>query len=564
MLENLHIKNVALIEESEIQFGKGLNILSGETGAGKSMVIDSINFVLGERTSRDFLRKGTQSAQVEALFMMKEKEFCSLLVENGIIPEEDGAVLITRTIYASGKSVCRVNGTIVTTGMLKQLSESLIDIHGQHEHQSLLNPAKHGSILDRFCGEKAVQIKEILAQQYKNYKELQKSIEELSADERQRAHKIDLLQFQIEEIENAGLKSKEEEALTERKKVLVNVEKIQRFVRSSLEALYHGRQEQPSASDLMAEAVTSVRELSFIDESVNPVWETLESVSVQLEDVIRELQKYAGAMEDDPEELNEIEERLQQIYHLKRKYGNTIDEILCYCEKIKKELEFISSSEEILQKLMEKKESLQKELEHLCQGLSGIRKEKAVEIQKEIENQLWDLEMKNARFEISIKQKQDFSADGWDMVEFMIAPNRGEEIKPLAKIASGGEMSRVMLAMKTVLAKADTIETFIFDEIDTGVSGRTAQKVAEKMSGISGQHQIICITHLPQIAAMADCHYLIEKSADESKTTTRVYDLDRKASVNEIARLMGGAKITQTTWQAAEELKEMADQIKCK
>lgn len=562
MLETLHIKNVALIEESEIRFDKGFNILSGETGAGKSMVIDSIHFVLGERTSKDFLRKGEQDAQVEALFVTKEKEFQNLLLENGILPEEDGSVLISRTIHASGRSVCRVNGSIVTAGMLKKFSENLIDIHGQHEHQSLLNSSKHSALLDKFCGENIVNLKMELSQLCTEYKKIQASIKELNVDERQRTQRMDILQFQIDEIIDADLKESEEEELLKRKKALANCEKRQQITSNALQLLYNGNERQASVVDLICDSIHDLQELANIDETTIPFRDTLNSIYAQLDDIVREIQKYSGTIESNPEELEFLEERLQLIYHLKRKYGNEVQEILQYLEKIKEELNLLSDSEEIICKLSKKKESIKKEIEKLCIQISAIRKEKAKEIQKEIEKQLWDLEMKNAHFEILVEQKEEFNANGWDRVEFLISPNMGEELKPLAKIASGGEMSRIMLAMKTVFSKADNVETFIFDEIDTGVSGRTAQKVAEKMLSISKNHQILCITHLPQIAAMADRHYFIQKMVYNDRTATKVYELQQKDSIHELARLIGGAKITPATYKAAQEIKELANQIK--
>lgn len=564
MLETLHIKNVALIEESEIHFDKGFNILSGETGAGKSMVIDSIHFVLGERTSKDFLRKGQQSAQVEALFQVKEKEFEQLLLQNGILPEEDNSVLISRTIHINGRSVCRVNGTIVTAGMLKKFSESLIDIHGQHEHQSLLNPLKHILLLDKFCTETIINLKMQLSQLCIEYKNIQTSIKQLNMDEQHQTQRMDILQFQIDEIINANLKELEEEELIKRKKTLSSCEKRQQLTSSSLQMLYDGTERQSSAIDLLSDSIHNLEELIHVDESTTVFCETLNSIYAQLEDMIRQMQKYLGTIEANPEELEFLEERLQLIYHLKRKYGNDVKEIFRYLENIKNELELLSDSEEIIHKLLQKKEAIKKEIQKLCIQISSIRKEKAKEIQTKIEQQLWDLEMKNARFKIAVERKEEFNSNGWDKVEFLISPNMGEELKPLAKIASGGEMSRIMLAMKTVFSKADSVETFIFDEIDAGVSGRTAQKVAEKMLSISKNHQILCITHLPQIAAMADRHYFIQKMTYNDRTTTKIYELQKEDSINELARLIGGVKITKATYKAAQEIKELANQIKIK
>lgn len=559
MLEQLHIKNVALIEESEISFGGGLNILSGETGAGKSMVIDSINFALGERAGRDFIRRGTEQAVVEAFFVSSDASVQNLLKEQGINQEEDNSILIKRVMNGNGKIQNKVNGSIVTVGMLKQLSEALIDIHGQHEHQSLLNPAKHIRLLDKFCGVELEALKAKLEVIYKKYRDIQRSIEKLSGNERERAHKMDLLQFQMEEISQAKLKKGEEAELYERKKILSNSEKVQKLSSHSLHLLNAG---EPAAMDQISEAMGYLADLQEIDGAAASIFETVEAAYAQLDDAVRELRRYYDNIESDPEEINQLENRLTVIYSLKKKYGNNIEEILEYYEEIKKEMEFISGSEEALQKLNAEKAVVKKELAILCSEMSKIRKKKALEIQALIAEELRELEMKNASFEIRVDRKNDLNAEGWDKVEFLISANLGEELKPLAKIASGGEMSRVMLALKTVLAGVDTIETFIFDEIDTGVSGRTAQKVAEKMALIGKNHQILCITHLPQIASMADKHFLIEKQAEDNKTTTHVYALESMEAVGEIARLIGGTEITQSTKKAAEEMKGLATEFK--
>ncbi len=562
MLEHLHIKNVALITESEIDFEKGLNILSGETGAGKSMVIDSLNFALGERTSSNFLRKGEKMALVEAVFTVKEEEILKKLEENGIPIEEDSTILLTRTMNQTGKTICRINGNVVTVGMMKECAEGLLDIHGQHQHQSLLNTAKHIQILDQFCGKKLEEAKEDFEVSYKAFQEIEKSLSKLLGDEQQRTRKIDLLQFQIEEIAQAKLQIGEEEELLETKRRLMNGEKIRNLTENSLCFLYHGTEMQSSSIDQLSRALQEVADLTKYDEKINHIYETLSSVYAQMDDVVRDLKHYSDTIVEESEELENVEERIQLIYHLKKKYGNNIEEILEFYQDATQEVDFLLNSEEIVQQLNEKKKKAEKELLQKAEKLSSIRIEKAQEIQKEIEQQLWDLEMKYGKFVISIEDKKEITQNGKDKVEFLISANAGEELKPLTKIASGGEMSRVMLALKTVLAKADKIEVFIFDEIDTGVSGRTAQKVAEKMAFIAKTHQIICITHLPQIAAMADHHLLIEKNMEEQKTITTVTALDKEKSVSEIARLIGGAKITETTWTAAKELKEQANALK--
>ena len=559
MLEHLHIKNVALITESEIDFEPGLNILSGETGAGKSMVIDSLNFALGERIGGNFVRKGEKSAVVEALFTVRDDTILKKLEQNGIKLEEDGTVLLTRTMNQSGKTICRINGSTVTVSMMRECAEGLMDIHGQHSHQSLLNTARHIQILDRFCGKKLEEEKQSFQTTYKKLKEIEKDLMQLMGDGKERVRKMDLLQFQMEEIGQAKLQIGEEEELLERRQILVNGEKIRNLTENSLLLLYHGTETESSAIDQLSRALEEVSDLAEYDNTIQNIYTTLSSVYAQMDDAVRDLKHYADTISQEPEELESVEERLQLIYGLKRKYGGSIEEILDFYQKAEKELDFLSNSEEIVQKLNKQKKNIEQELMKQAEILSNIRKEKAKQIQKNIEQQLWDLEMKHGRFAIAIEDKKEISLHGKDKVEFLISANAGEELKPLAKIASGGEMSRVMLALKTVLAEADSIEVFIFDEIDTGVSGRTAQKVAEKMALIGKSHQIICITHLPQIAAMADHHFLIEKTTQQEKTITTVKPLNEEESAHEIARLIGGAKMTQATWTAAKELKEQAD-----
>lgn len=559
MLEHLHIKNVALITESEIDFEPGLNILSGETGAGKSMVIDSLNFALGERIGGNFVRKGEKSAVVEALFTVRDDTILKKLEQNGIKLEEDGTVLLTRTMNQSGKTICRINGSTVTVSMMRECAEGLMDIHGQHSHQSLLNTARHIQILDRFCGKKLEEEKQSFQTTYKKLKEIEKDLMQLMGDGKERVRKMDLLQFQMEEIGQAKLQIGEEEELLERRQILVNGEKIRNLTENSLLLLYHGTETESSAIDQLSRALEEVSDLAEYDNTIQNIYTTLSSVYAQMDDAVRDLKHYADTISQEPEELESVEERLQLIYGLKRKYGGSIEEILDFYQKAEKELDFLSNSEEIVQKLNKQKKNIEQELMKQAEILSNIRKEKAKQIQKNIEQQLWDLEMKHGKFAIAIEDKKEISLHGKDKVEFLISANAGEELKPLAKIASGGEMSRVMLALKTVLAEADSIEVFIFDEIDTGVSGRTAQKVAEKMALIGKSHQIICITHLPQIAAMADHHFLIEKTTQQEKTITTVKPLNEEESAHEIARLIGGAKMTQATWTAAKELKEQAD-----
>lgn len=555
MLEHLHIKNVALIAECELQFGPGLNILTGETGAGKSMVIDSLHFALGGRVSRDFLRKEAQSAVVEALFFSDHAKVRAFLEEHGITMETDGSLLITRSMQASGKTVARVNGSTVTTGMLKELAAELLDIYGQHEHQSLLNPSRHILLLDRFCAEPLLEKLKHYRLLYAKEKELKKQLEALCGEESSRARRLDMLQFQKEEIEAADWKAGEEAVLLEQKKRLSSVDKLMRLSMEGIGLLYDGKESLPSACDQIGEALHDLREASEWDASLAPLLERLEDAYAQLEDGAREWKRYAQTLEVEPDALEQTEERLQVLYRLKRKYGGSEAAVFEFYQKTVEEMELLLNSEEKAAELEAEIKQIQTEMESVAQELSAIRRKTADQVQEQVEQALHDMEMVQAKFVIGIEPREQLAADGKDRVEFLISANAGEDLKPLAKIASGGEMSRIMLALKTVLVDADEIETFIFDEIDTGVSGRTARKVGEKMSLLGKKRQILCITHLPQIAAMADSHFLIQKQVIQDRTVTSVQQLDEEAACKEVARLMGGAEITETTLAAAKELR---------
>lgn len=557
MLECLHIKNVALIDEQIINFSDGLNILTGETGAGKSMVIDSLNFVLGEKVSKDFIRTGETNAFVEALFYLKEDKTLKDIAELGIELASDKAVLITREINKNGRSVSKINGRTATMNMIKDLSAILIDIHGQHEHQSLLNSSKHIDLLDQFCGEQLQLLKNELKKEYRQYKDIQNNIRYLTGDERQREQKIDILQYQTNEIEQAALKPDEEEELFQKRKILVSSEKLSSGI-NEVNLLLNGGEEAQGVIEQICRVKDVLKNLGNIDPVLGDMAKISEELEMQLEDFGLDVKRYNNDNEQNPEELYNIEQRLDLIYSLKKKYGSSVEEILKNYEKMKAELNFIINSEGELIKLNQQLKNQEAKILKLCEDMGVIRSSKAEKIQQQIENALIDLEMKNARFQINIERRNDFTENGLDKIEFLISANAGEPLKPLSKIASGGEMSRVMLALKSVLADVDKIETLIFDEIDTGVSGRTAQKVAQKMAYISDSHQILCITHLPQIAAMADNHYLIEKQENNGKTITKVFELEDDRAILELARLIGGVEITNSTIVAAKEMKFMA------
>lgn len=559
MLEHLHIKNVALIAESELYFEKGLNILTGETGAGKSMVIDSLHFALGGRVNKDFLRKDTSVAMVEALFTTDNPKVVDFLEQNGIVPELDGSVLISRVMQSSGKTIARVNGNTVTAGMLKELSTELLDIYGQHDHQSLLNPNKHIALLDRFCGADLAVHLEDYRQWSRKQKEIQKQLAMICKDEGSLAQRMDILQFQKEEIEQANIKIDEEEMLLEQKKRLQSMDKLIRYSVQGVKLLYGD--EDGCVCDNFGEVIHFLKEAAVLDTTLSDLAERMENVYAQLEDGAREWKRYTEQLEIDPEGLEEIEERLQTLYRLKRKYGGSIEAVLDFYQKATEELDFLKNSEEKTAQLQKESEQIAQQMRDIAAEMTKIRKNIAKQVQTQVENALHDMQMIQAKFEISIEPQPQFTSDGLDKVEFLIAANAGSDLRPLAKIASGGEMSRVMLALKTVLVDADKIGTFIFDEIDTGVSGKTARKVGEKLHFLAKKRQILCITHLPQIAAMADSHYLIEKKETEGCTTTTVSALDREASYLEVARLIGGEEITETALAAAKELCDEKDMI---
>ena len=557
MIEYLYIKNATIIEELEINFFKGLNILSGETGAGKSIIIDSISFILGRKTGKDFVRRGEDAALVEALIYISSHSTIELLKDLGISVEGDNRILISRSLNLNGKNSLRINGKMITLAMLKNVSHLLVDIHGQNEHQSLLNPAKHIYLLDRFCGTEIEKIKLELYEAIKNYKKTAKLISSISSKDIE--NKVKSLDYSIEEIKNANLKLNEEQELHQRKKILTNYKNLELYTNKSVDLLY-GSYNTAGATDKILEAIKLVGEISNLDESKTPIIENLESISIQLDDVVRQLRH--NDIKYNIEELEDIETRLDYIYRLKRKYGNTIEEILSYYDEITLERDTILENLKLTDKLKLDKKAFQSIIIEKCNKISSLRKNIAKTLEQQIEKNLKDLGMQNARFKISVDKKNEFNSIGNDNVEFLISANMGEPLKALAKIASGGEMSRVMLALKVVLSETDDIETFIFDEIDTGVSGRTAQKVAEKLSILAKTKQILCITHLPQIASMADNHFLIEKTYKDEKTLTNIAHLDNQDIIDEISRLIAGTKVTEATINAAKEMKEMAQNLK--
>ncbi|MCL2566206.1 MAG: DNA repair protein RecN [Defluviitaleaceae bacterium] len=558
MIEHLEIKNAALIKNASVDFGRGLNIISGETGAGKSMVIDAVKFMLGGRASKDFIRLSEDKAVVSGLFVVENEALRTKIIQAGIEIEEDNSLLIERTITDAGKNTIKINAKGVNLTILKDISHFLMDIHGQHDHQSLLNQSKHLEILDSFCPAELNELKRTLADFLREYKSLSKKAADITAKRGKAGEKLESLRYEIDEIEKAALEPSEEESLNDRLKTLQLSEKLRENTQRSVNIL----QGDESVISALNQVLRLVSENGDIDKAAIPLREELTSISISLSEFGRDLAAYNDSLDGSGSELAEIEARLELIYILKRKYGQSVEEILAYLDKAAEDYEAYAGGEEVLKKINGRRKELNKEITETCALLHALRLKQAKVIEGQIEEVLKELEMADAKFKISVEEKKEFGVNGNDNVGFLISPNLGEPLKELAKIASGGEMSRIMLALKCVISNADNTGTFIFDEIDAGVSGRTAQKVAQKLDFIGKNQQIICITHLPQIAAMADNHVLIEKIAKNERTETVIENLDRDGQIKEIARLLGGVKITGGTVQNATEMKELAEGYK--
>ena len=558
MLQNIHVKNMALIDEADVDFGGHLNILTGETGAGKSIIIGSISTALGGKVSRDVIRKDAEYALVELNFKVNSPQILAEL-EKMEIPVDGDEVVISRRITGS-RSVARINGELVSLPVLRQAAAFLIDIHGQHEHQSLLHKDKHLAILDQFSREEMASVKDALKDSYREYMILKKEMDGAITDEGKRLSEISFLQYQIEEIKNANLQDGEEEQLDKAFRKMSHARQMMESV-----AAAHGMtgyEGASSAGDLVGRALRELSSVEKYDEAIGGLISMLTDIDGLLNDFNRELADYESGLTFDESVYHETEDRLNLIQRLKTKYGSSIAEILAHQAECQEELEKLDDYENYLSGLRMKLDQAEKELKDLSDKLTTIRRANAAVLQERIKAALIDLNFLDVRFEIHCEPLGHYTENGQDSIEFMISTNPGETVKPLGKVASGGELSRIMLAVKSVLADADAIETLIFDEIDTGISGRTAQKVSEKMAVIARKHQVICITHLPQIAAMADDHYVIEKSAMEQRTITEIYHLSDDASVGEIARLLGGVEITDAVMQNAREMKNLAQSKK--
>ena len=551
MLRSLHVKNLALIRETEVEFGEGLNILTGETGAGKSLLIGSVNLALGGKFEKDMLRRGEESGLVELVFDCEEERLAEKLKSMDLEPSEDGTVILSRKL-SSGKSICRINGETVTAKQVKELSELLIDIHGQHEHQSLLYKKNHMEILDSFAGEELAQLKQDLKQKYHTYTALQKEIEETGMDEGLRAKELSLAEFEYQEIAEAALHVGEDDELETSYRRMSNSRQIVEAASRAYQLTGDG--EDQTAADAVGRAVRELRSIEEYDDNAKSLVAELEQIDGLLNDFNRNIAEYLSDMEFDGEVFAQTQERLNLLNHLKLKYGGTIEAVLEYQQQQAQRIEKLQNMDAYREQLVYKLARQKEELERLCSKISAIRQKEAKKLAGDMVKALTDLNFLEVKFEIQVRHKEEYAANGYDDVEFMISTNPGEPMKSLGSVASGGELSRIMLAIKTVLASRDRIPTMIFDEIDTGISGKTAWKVSEKLGVLSRSHQIICITHLPQIAAMADAHYRIAKQAVNQKTETGITRLPQEEVVEELARMLGGETITDTVRENAREL----------
>lgn len=554
MLIHLHVKNLALIEDIEVEFGPGLNILTGETGAGKSVLLGSMQLILGGRTARDMIRTGASCALVELLFQVENKKAEQALNSLGIFTEE-GQVLLSRKIM-DGRSINKINGETCTVGQMKAAAECLLDIHGQHEHQSLLYQEKQLEILDAYGREKIRPAKEAVRQSYEEYRKYMRALKELDTDEEQRNREKAFLEFEISEIEKAHLVPGEDEELETLYRRLNNGKLILETLQSvhSLTGYDSGQ----GAGEAVGTGVRELLRVTEYDTQLESMAETLQEIDGLLNDFNRDLSSYVEDLSFDDETFYETEKRLDQINGLKAKYGRTIEEILEYQNTQQQKLEKLARYEENFLEARQNLKKAEEQLEKDSYVLSEIRKDYSKTLTEKIIEGLRDLNFLDVKFRIDFQRKQEFTDNGYDSIEYEISTNPGESVKPLGRIVSGGELSRIMLAIKAILADRDQIETLIFDEIDTGISGRTAQKVSEKMAVIGSCHQVLCITHLPQIAAMADTHFEIEKHQKGSETITEIHPLGERESVRELARLLGGAEITEAVLKNAMEMKELA------
>ncbi|MGG2095526.1 DNA repair protein RecN [Bacillus sp. S13(2024)] len=572
MLSELSIRNFAIIESLNISFQKGLTVLSGETGAGKSIIIDAISLLVGGRGSAEFVRYGTEKAEIEGLFYIEDENHpCVMKAEELDIEIEDGMMILKRDISVNGKSVCRVNGKLVTLSVLKEIGKTLVDIHGQHETQDLMNEDRHLFMLDHFDGDHILVQLEKYQNVYREYEQLKKQLLSLTENEQQMAHRLDLIQFQHEEIRNADLKIDEEQNLLEERLKISNFEKIYKALGDSYRSLTEDR----SGLDHVRNAMNQMESITDLDIAYQENYDAIANSYYLLEEVAYHLREKLDMMEYDPNRLDEIETRLNEIRMLKRKYGNTVEEILAYADEIEQEIFTIENKDVHIETTRKKLKEIEQLILKEAKSLSDMRHNLANRLTTAIHQELKELYMEKTKFEVMIKKKEGtiddplvegapvkMNQDGYDCVEFYISTNPGEPLKPLSKVASGGELSRIILALKSIFSKHQGVASVIFDEVDTGVSGRVAQAIAEKIYRVSVNSQVLCITHLPQVASMADSHLFIRKQIVNERTVTSVTVLNQEEKVTEIARMISGVEITDLTTEHARELLSQAHRFK--
>ena len=546
MLSLLHIENIAVIEQADISFDKGFNVLTGETGAGKSIVIDAISAILGQRAYRDMIRTGTSKASVRAVFT-KVPNF-PWFEENGV--EYDEETVIQRDIFLDGKNVCRVNGSLVTVAILHKLGIQLINIHGQHDSASLFDEENHLRFLDAFADNGALLAD--YREKFAAVSELRRQIDRMTMDEGEKLRRMETLKYQISEIEKADLKSGEDEVLEQRRKLLQNSEKLSQGLEEASEALLGG-DDSDGAAALLAQAAYALSRIARYSDDYTGFQERLTDLKYQVQDIADEVRDSLDELSYSADELETIEARLDIIHRLRRKYGADCDEILAYLDKAQKELDEIEFADDRVEQLKKKLAKQEKQAWDAALALRKNRQEQGTVMAEKILSELSQLDMPRVQFQCRFRETE-LTSEGADAVAFYLSANAGEDLKPLSKVASGGELARIMLSMKNVLAEKDAVDTLIFDEVDTGVSGRAAQRIAEKLRSLASHKQVLCVTHLPQLAALADTHMLIAKSEHDGRTYTTVTPLDRKGRAMELARIIGGTSITETTLKSAEEM----------
>lgn len=562
MIVELNISNFAIIDNLKINFTKGFNVLTGETGAGKSIIVEGIAMILGQRANRDLVRTGKEKSILEGIFYLDNpKKINEILGDYGIDIDPSNYLLISREIHNNGRSISRVNGRTVTLTMLNNITSNLVDIHGQHEHQSLLNVENHMKLIDTFGG---AELKSLLDNVGKKHEELlkeKKNLKELSVDTIERDREIDLLKYQIEEINDADLLKYDEDEILKEYNKISNIKEIGYNLGEIANIIGNEGYNNISLINNINRCISIMKDIKIYDNTLEEYNNVLEYISFELQDLYRNIMDYLETMDIDEERLKLLEDRIDTVNRLKRKYGNTIEDILKYKDSIEKRYDILINNEKEIEKTKNRIRSIENDLTDYCTKLTKLRERLGKNVETLITKELKDLNMDNVVFKVHFSKTEYFTEKGWDRIEFLISTNKGEDLKPLSKIISGGEMSRIMLAFKRILADYDNIPCLIFDEIDTGISGRTAQIVGEKIKMISDNHQVICISHLPQIAALADTHFVIDKHTAKDKTSTVVRKLENNERIEELSRLLGGVDLTDTTKLHAKEMLEMSKKL---